>query len=983
MSSVLQDVDIDSNFFNDNFIGLNHGQTIDSVYDSKKFNNEFAHDFSNQDLSIIHLNIRSLPRNGNNFIAYLDMLKVNFKIICLSETWLNENRLIDDLFSDYNAYHSMRKIDKSPGGGVSIFVHKNLKSEEICELTCSLDHIECIFVRIVGSYNNNITIGTCYRKPTTSNITDFISSLTNAVSKIDSNDTKFIAGDFNFNLFDISNDNNVSAFMDSMLSLGLINTINQPTREIGQSISLLDNIFITNSIAYMSGTLFWDISDHYPIFALVKGILSRDIGKETIKYRLCNDTTLDNFAQALYNHDFNNLVYIDNLDTALENLDETIMYYFNIHCPIISKIITNKDREKPWINSYIKYLIKNRENYHKQLRKNRITPDFFKHYRNFVSKKIVESKKAYITGLLDNLKQNMKKTWTFLNGLLKPNKKRSNIFIKKLLINDVSIDDDSGICNGLNDHFATVGSKISESFGTGNYSSNTVNPRPNNFFFKPCTPNEVKDIIKNMKNKSCNVNTYSSRVLKYISEIISPFIANIINKSLSSGHFPSKFKVARVIPLHKGGSKDDLNNYRPISLLPLLSKIFEKIVYNQLYNFLEHFDILSSAQFGFRRGKSTIQAVMDHLKFVYNNLDDGCSVISIFMDLSKAFDCLDHTILLNKLEKYGIRGITNTWFKSYLTDRKQFVSVNNTNSDTRNITHGVPQGSNLGPLLFLIFINDFPQANPFFKYNLFADDSTLTCKFHKSNEMYIKSKIETELQSVFSWLQMNKLKINFDKSKFMMFSYGKKYSLTTLTLGNNSISRTESIKFLGITIDQNLNFRPHTSSLSTKISKINGLLFRLNNILPCDSLQLLYSALLVPHIVYGIEIWHGALQTNRDRIFKLQKKAIRAINSLPYNHHTHDYFKSMGVLKSEDLYKLKLSTCMFKNRIVGTQSDVHAHNTRRRNDLILPRYNRSRSQTSWMYQGIRLWNSLPNETKLIERGGPFKNSMKRMLLDSY
>ena len=398
---------------------------------------------------------------------------------------------------------------------------------------------------------------------------------------------------------------------------------------------------------------------------------------------------------------------------------------------------------------------------------------------------------------------------------------------------------------------------------------------------------------------------------------------------------------------------------------------------------MEHFDILSSAQFGFRRGKSTIQAVMDHLKFVYNNLDDGCSVISIFMDLSKAFDCLDHTILLNKLEKYGIRGITNTWFKSYLTDRKQFVSVNNTNSDTRNITHGVPQGSNLGPLLFLIFINDFPQANPFFKYNLFADDSTLTCKFHKSNEMYIKSKIETELQSVFSWLQMNKLKINFDKSKFMMFSYGKKYSLTTLTLGNNSISRTESIKFLGITIDQNLNFRPHTSSLSTKISKINGLLFRLNNILPCDSLQLLYSALLVPHIVYGIEIWHGALQTNRDRIFKLQKKAIRAINSLPYNHHTHDYFKSMGVLKSEDLYKLKLSTCMFKNRIVGTQSDVHNHNTRRRNDLILPRYNRSRSQTSWMYQGIRLWNSLPNETKLIERGGPFKNSMKRMLLDSY
>ena len=172
----------------------------------------------------------------------------------------------------------------------------------------------------------------------------------------------------------------------------------------------------------------------------------------------------------------------------------------------------------------------------------------------------------------------------------------------------------------------------------------------------------------------------------------------------------------------------------------------------------------------------------------------------------------------------------------------------------------------------MIFINDFPQANPYFKYNLFADDSTLTCKLDNKNETYIKTKFETELQSVFSWLQMNKLKINFDKSKFMMFSYGKKYSLTTLKLGNNNISITESIKFLGIIIDQNLNFRAHASAISTKISKVNGVLFRLNNTLPCESLQLLYSALLVPHIVYGIEIWHGALQTNRDRIFKLQKK---------------------------------------------------------------------------------------------------------------
>ena len=173
---------------------------------------------------------------------------------------------------------------------------------------------------------------------------------------------------------------------------------------------------------------------------------------------------------------------------------------------------------------------------------------------------------------------------------------------------------------------------------------------------------------------------------------------------------------------------------------------------------------------------------MDQLDFVYNNLDQGNAVISIFMDFSKAFDCLDHELLLKKLHHYGIRGITYQWFKSYLSNRIQFVSANGTDSSALPVTHGVPQGSILGPLLFLIFINDFPNSNPFFKFNLFADDSTLTCKFVNSDESFMKSKLEVELEPVYSWLKMNKIKINLDKSKFMAFSYGKKYSLNNLKL---------------------------------------------------------------------------------------------------------------------------------------------------------------------------------------------------------
>ena len=217
----------------------------------------------------------------------------------------------------------------------------------------------------------------------------------------------------------------------------------------------------------------------------------------------------------------------------------------------------------------------------------------------------------------------------------------------------------------------------------------------------------------------------------------------------------------------------------------------------------------------------------------------------------------------------------------------------------------------------------------------------------------------------------------------MLFSYGKTYNLNSLKLGNSLIGVTDTIKFLGINIDQHLNFRSHISATSIKVSKVNGLLFRLNNILPTESLYLMYSALLVPHITYGIEIWHGALQANRDRLFKLQKKAVRAINCLPYNEHTHEYFKSMKILKTDDLHKLRMCIHMFLNRNAPSHADIHSHDTRNRNDLILPRYNKTRTQSSWMYRGILEWNSLPEEIKNIRTLNAFKNSIKRNILNNY
>ena len=382
------------------------------------------------------------------------------------------------------------------------------------------------------------------------------------------------------------------------------------------------------------------------------------------------------------------------------------------------------------------------------------------------------------------------------------------------------------------------------------------------------------------------------------------------------------------------------------------------------------------------KNRSTVMAVLDHLEYVYKNLDEGNTVVSIFMDFSKAFDCLDHRLLLKKLRHYGIRGMALDWFVSYLSDRKQFVAVNSAESSLLPITHGVPQGSILGPLLFLLFINDFPNVNSFFKFILFADDSTLSCHFNHSNELIMRNKLETELQVIYNWLAMNKIKINFDKSNFIFFSYGKEYNLETLKLGSGMINVTDKTKFLGIVIDRNLKFKSHVSTISTKLAKVNGILFRLNNVLPFDCLKTLYSSLFAPHILYGMEIWFGILLTNDERIFKLQKKAIRAVNLLPYNHHTNDYFKQMEILKVHDLYKLRALLYTFSNNFF-TQADVHDHNTRNRNNLVVPQYRRARTQSSIFYQGISLWNNLPSEVREIQSLNSFKSHVKSTLISYY
>ena len=396
----------------------------------------------------------------------------------------------------------------------------------------------------------------------------------------------------------------------------------------------------------------------------------------------------------------------------------------------------------------------------------------------------------------------------------------------------------------------------------------------------------------------------SLKLLKILkAPLLSP-LTIIINQMLNTGIFPNNLKVAKIIPIYKKDDQFIFDNYRPISLLPVMSKLFEKVIFKQLYTFFQDNKLFYESQYGFRTGHSTELAALEIVDQIISEMDNGEVPINIFLDLSKAFDTLDHEILLHKLNYYGVKGIPYNLIKNYLTDRKQFVDIDGIKSDCLSISTGVPQGSVLGPLLFIIYINDLSLVSTIFKPIIYADDTTLfsTLKsFYSNTDTNIDLHINKELDKVDTWLKANKLSLNVKKTKLMIFHMpSKKIKLPKIEIMKVQIECVDQFNFLGITLDKHLTFKSHIDNVSKKISRSIGILSRLKYLLPERIKLIIYNSLILSHINYGILIWgHHA-----DRIFKLQKKAIRIITKSKYNAHTEPLFKNLNLLKISDIFKL-------------------------------------------------------------------------------
>lgn len=512
-----------------------------------------------------------------------------------------------------------------------------------------------------------------------------------------------------------------------------------------------------------------------------------------------------------------------------------------------------------------------------------------------------------------DIKKNIKATWSVLNELIKNRYNRDfPPYIVKL--DNSVLENKEGIVNEFNDFFVNVGPNLAKEidcsraedikfdFAFSNY---------NSMFLRGVCSSDVLEVVRKFKNKKstdCN-NVDMSLIKEVINCVLEPF-TYICNKSFLTGTFPDNMKIAKVIPIYKNGEKHIVSNYRPVSLLPQFSKILEKLFVDRLDAFVGKYELLNDHQYGFRSNRSTSLAVMEFVENTATAIDKKQYAVGVFIDLRKAFDTIDHSLLLQKCEQYGIRGVALHWLKSYLSNRFQFVKMNNIESHLRRVTCGVPQGSVLGPKLFIIYLNDICTVSNILKFVMFADDTNVFCAGENMKQLI--QIIERELTMLKKWLDLNKLSLNENKTKFMVFGGRQANCDIKLNLNGIEIERVSETKFLGVIIDHKLCWKPHIEYIKRKLSKSVAVLHKVKDLLNKKCLHILYSSLVLPYMSYCVEVWGNAYKTNMDPINKLQKKAIRIINKVGYRESTNQLFIGSVTLKFFDIVYLKTLEVLFR-----------------------------------------------------------------------
>ena len=719
-------------------------------------------------------------------------------------------------------------------------------------------------------------MGICYRPPQVC-VRKFIQELHSLLEKLHNmNKIVYLLGDFNINTFRSATSLNKAAndFSNLFASYFFQPLIDKPTREVNSSSTLLDNIYTNESDSgniCTSGIMKTDFSDHFSIFSMSNHKINTKSNKTQMR-RNFSESNKAKFYKAIKKIEWDTIYKIDDAQRAFEYFQGVILELFEKVFPL-RKIEIKYSNKLPWVTTGLRISIKQKHILQNKFEKDPTEENklLYKRHRNLLTTLMRNSERVYYENQLELQKHDLRKSWKIMKEIIgKVNESDENNF--ECIIEGSLTKDVQQIAKAFNNYFTEIGpnlaSKIKSRVNPMSYISSSIE---NSMFLPHIDETEISTIIKNIKNSSSGWDNIPPVLLKScITSYIKP-LTYIVNKSFETGMFPDPMKLAKIVPIFKSGDKKIISNYRPISVLTFFSKIFEKAISKYLLEFLDSNNTLYKYQFSFRKKFSTSHAIISIVEKINNALSSGKCVAGVFLDFRKAYDTVDHSILLKKLYAYGIRGTILNWFKSYLSNREQFASINNTYSDKNYISCGIPQGSVLGPLLFLIYINDLPNVSKKLYSILFADDTSVFLEGDNLNTL--STVINEELNKLSIWLASNKLTLNTDKSHYVIFHRARlKQTKIEIKLSDISLKRVSFTKFLGVIIDEKLSFTRHISYIKNKISKAMGIIIKARKYLNRKSLLNLYHAFVFPYLTYCIEIWGNASDIHLDALLKVQKK---------------------------------------------------------------------------------------------------------------